>query len=95
MALKRNLKRLAALLAAKPPAGTEILSWHEPAVVETVTAGAGTGGTALVKVRWRGGLYEVAYLDSYTPTVGHTVALAVQPPQLLILGRPIGRPPTV
>jgi hypothetical protein len=68
----------------------------EQAVVATVTAAAAADGNALVEVTWRGGTHAAAYLASYTPTVGHTVTVAVQPPAgLLILGRPIGTPPAV
>ena len=69
------------------------VSWHEPAEVVSVTAGGAEDGAALAQVTWRGLTVYAAYVASYTPVVGHTVLLLVQPPQLTILGRLVGTPP--
>jgi hypothetical protein len=94
MALSPNARRLAAAIEAAEPAGGTPAPWFAPATVATVTAGAGYGGATLVEVDWLGGRYAVPYLDSYTPTVGHTVLLLIQRPQAVIFGRVVGRPPT-
>jgi len=90
-----NTSRLAAeVLRGKPPQGAPS-AWVEPATVATVTAGAAADGNALTTVTWRGQSVQAAYLASYTPTVGHVVAVLYQPPGgLLILGRIIGTPPS-
>jgi hypothetical protein len=66
--------------------------WCEPATVHSVTAGAAADGNALATVTWRGAQYQAAYPAAYTPVVGHTVLLLIQPPQLAILCRVIGTP---
>jgi hypothetical protein len=88
-----NMARLAAeILRDRPPQGA-LSSAVAPAVVATVTAGAAADGNALVTVTWWGVAVPASYLASYTPTVGHTVAVVYQPPGgLLILGRIIGTP---
>lgn len=90
-----NATKLAAeILRGKPPQGAPS-AWVEPASVTTVTAGAAADGNALATVTWRGQAVQAAYLASYAPTVGHTVAVLYQPPGgLLILGRIIGTPPS-
>ncbi len=90
-----SVNRLAAeILRGKPPQGAPSV-WLEPAVVATVSAGAAADGNALATVTWRGQSIRAAYLASYTPTVGHNVIVAYQPPGgLLILGRVIGTPAT-
>lgn len=93
MATGRNARRLAAAIATAEPAGGAPNPWFSSGVVATVTAGAGYGGSTLVEVDWLGGRYALPYLDSYTPTVGHAVLLLVQRPQLVIVGRVVGRPP--
>lgn len=87
--------RLAAeILRGKPPQGAPS-AWVEPAVIATVTAGAAADGNALTTITWRGTTVQAAYLASYTPTAGHTVAVLYQPPGApLILGRIIGTPPS-
>lgn len=91
-----NTSKLAAeILRGKPPQGAPS-AWVEPAVVATVTAGAAADGNALAVVTWRGQAVPASYLASYTPTVGHVVAVLYQPPGcLMILGRVIGTPPSV
>lgn len=80
--------------AGKGPQGAPS-AWIEPATVATVSAGAAADGNALVTLTWRGASQQAAYLSSYSPVVGHTVAVAYQPPGgLLILGRIIGTPPS-
>ena len=70
--------RLAAeVTRAQPPQGSP-RSWIEPATVATVTAGGAADGNALTTVTWRGASVQAAYLASYTPTVGHRVAVVVQ-----------------
>lgn len=93
--MPENVSRLAAeILRGKPPQGAPS-AWVEPATVATVTAGAAADGNALATVTWRGASVQTAYLASYTPTVGHTVAVLYQPPGApLILGRIIGTPPS-
>lgn len=84
----------AAITRDRPPQGALSAS-IEPAIVATVTAGAAADGNALATVTWRGVAVPAAYLASYTPTVGHTVAVLYQPPGgLVILGRVIGTPPS-
>lgn len=85
--------RLAAeILRGRPPQGSPS-AWVEPATVATVAAGAAADGNALVTLTWRATSVQAAYLSSYTPTVGHTVAVLYQPPGApLILGRIIGTP---
>lgn len=84
------------LLAELPPprdaAGARPEVWFEPGLIATVTAGGASDGNALVEVTWRGGTTEVPYLSTYTPTVGHTVLLLVQLPQVVVLARIIGTP---
>lgn len=83
-----GMRRLAAELATgDQPARVET------AVVATSTPGAASDGNALVTVTWRGGTHAAAYPSNYTPTVGHNVAVLVQPPAgLLIMFRIIGTP---
>ncbi len=90
-----NTSKLAAeILRGKPPQGAPSC-WIEPAVVASVSAGAAADGNALVTLTWRGQSVKAAFLSSYTPTAGHTVAVVYQPPGgLLILGRIIGTPPS-
>lgn len=87
------MRRVAAEISRdRPPQGTPA-SWVEQATVTTVTAGAASDGNAAVTVTWRGSAVPATYLAAYTPTVGHVVAVVVQPPStLLILGRVIGTP---
>jgi len=90
----RSRDRLAAELQRDPrPQGAPVC-WLEQATVTAVTAGGAADGSALCTVTWRGETHEAAYLASYTPVVGHVVAVVVQPPSLLVLGRVIGTPPT-
>lgn len=93
--MRDTTARLAAeILRGKPPQGAPS-AWIEQAVVASVTAAAAADGNALVTVTWRGVSTQAAYLASYTPTVGHVVAVVYQPPgALLILGRVIGTPPS-
>lgn len=90
-----NITKLAGeILTGRGPQGAPS-AWIEPATVATVTAGGAADGNALATVTWRGTAVAAAYLASYTPTVGHVVAVVVQPPGgLLILGRIIGTPPS-
>lgn len=92
MALTPVGRRLAAELSGKAGPGKRPSSWLEPAVVYSVTAGAASDGNALCVVTWRGVNVSVAYSAAYTPVVGHTVLVNVQPPSLVILCRVIGTP---
>jgi hypothetical protein len=65
----------------------------ELAVITAVTAGAGTDGNALVTVTHNGATQKYPYLLSYTPVVGHVVAIHPWGASYLILGRPGGIPP--
>jgi predicted glycosyltransferase len=64
----------------------------EPAAVVLVQAGGGADGQSLVTVRWRGADHLAAHMAHYTPTVGDTVTVLVQPGRLTVLGKPIGTP---
>lgn len=88
-----NTSKLAAeILRDRRPQGAPTC-WIEPAVVAVVAAGAAADGNALVTITWRGQAVYAAWLASYTPTVGHTVAVVYQPPGgLLILGQIKGTP---
>lgn len=90
----RHTPRLAAEISRDRPPQGALSAWIEQAVIATVTAGGAADGNALVTVTWRGATQQAAYLASYTPTVGHVVAVAIQAGQLLILGRVIGTPPS-
>lgn len=92
MALTPAGRKLVAELTGTAGPGKRPSSWLEPAVVYSVTAGAATDGNALCVVTWRGIQTPVAYAAAYTPVVGHTVLLNVQPPSLVILCRVIGKP---
>lgn len=87
------MRRVAAeLVRDRPPQGTPT-SWVEQATVAAVTPGGASDGNAAVTVTWRGSAMPATYLAAYTPTVGHVVAVVVQPPNtLLIVGRVIGTP---
>lgn len=90
----QHTPRLAAEISRDRPPQGALSAWVEQAVIATVTAGAAADGNALVAVTWRGVSQQAAYLATYTPTVGHVVAVAVQAGQILILGRIIGTPPS-
>lgn len=90
----RHMPRLAAEISRDRPPQGALSAWIEQATVSTVTAGAAADGNALAVVTWRGVTQQAAYLATYTPTVGHVVAVAIQAGQLLILGRVIGTPPS-
>ena len=62
--------------------------------VTAVTAGAATDGNALVTVTYQGTQVKAAYGAHYTPVVGHVVLMARTGPQLAIVCRLIGTPPT-
>jgi hypothetical protein len=62
------------------------------AVVMTVTAGAASDLNALCVISWQGTDLAAPYLASYTPTVGHVVAVLAAGSQVLILGRVLGTP---
>lgn len=62
--------------------------------IATVTAGAATDGNALVVVDYQGAQVRAAYGAHYTPVVGHRVLMARVGPQLAIICRLIGTPPT-
>lgn len=92
MALTPAARKLAAEILGTAGPGKRPSSWLEPAVVYSVTAGAASDGNDLCVVTWRGVNVPVAYAAAYTPVVGHTVLLNVQPPSLVILCRVIGTP---
>jgi hypothetical protein len=62
--------------------------------VHSIEPGAAADGNTRVTVTWRGQQLGAAYNADYTPVVGHTVLLLVQPPQIMIYGRLTGTPPT-
>lgn len=69
-------------------------SWVETGVIASVTADAGADGHDLAAVTYRGATQYAAYLDSYTPVVGHVVLLAVTTQgSLIIFDRIRGTPP--
>jgi hypothetical protein len=90
----RHTPRLAAEILRDRPAQGAPSAGVEQAVIAGVSAGAAADGSALVTVTWRGASTQAAYLASYSPTVGHVVAVVVQGGALLILGRVIGTPPS-
>jgi hypothetical protein len=92
MATGKNLTRLAGVMPASSTAGAVPTAWYESGVITAVTVGAASDGNNLVTVAWRGGTYDMPFLASYAPTVGHTVLLLAQHPQAVILGRVIGTP---
>jgi len=92
MVLSPAGRKLAAELTGAAGPGKRPSSWLEPAVVYSVTAGAASDGNALAVVTWRGVNVPVAYAAAYTPVVGHTVLLNVQPPSLVIVMHVIGTP---
>jgi hypothetical protein len=56
--------------------------------VQTVTAGAGPGGNALVTVSYRGTtLTAASYNAAYTPVVGDRVLCGLIADQLIVKGR--------
>lgn len=61
--------------------------------VVAVAAGAGTDGNAVVTVNWNGeDCVAAGYAASYTPVVGHRVALLVIQNQPWIVARSVGHP---
>lgn len=62
--------------------------------ITAVAAGAAADGNALATVTWQGQALRAAYTASYTPVVGHVVLMARIGPQLAIVGRLIGTPPS-
>lgn len=91
--MQPNMRRAASeLFKDRPPQGSQSC-WFESATVSAVTAGAASDGNALCTVTWRGQAVDAAYCATYTPTVGHTVVVVVQPPaSLLVIARVIGTP---
>lgn len=75
---------------------TALAGADSPLLVGEVTAidvGASVDGVDLVTVDWLGTETYATYLASYTPVVGHVVAMVRTQP-LLILGRIVGTPPS-
>lgn len=74
---------------------TSLSDTPSPVLVGTITglvpAGA-ADGNALVTVNWQGAQVYATYLASYTPVIGHVVAMLRTQP-LLILDRVVGTPP--
>jgi hypothetical protein len=64
----------------------------DPATVVSVEAGAAADGNALVAVQWGGITTFVPYLSTYAPVVGDVVAVLVQGPQVVVLGKVNGTP---
>lgn len=62
------------------------------ATVTAVTAAGAEDGNALVTVDYLGAALQFPYLDSYTPVVGHRVALIRLGGIWTIFGRPVGFP---
>lgn len=92
MSMTPATRKLAAELSGKAGPGERPSSWLEPAVVYSVTAGGASDGNALAVVTWRGVQVPAAYAAAYTPVVGHTVLLNVQPPSVVIVMHVIGTP---
>lgn len=63
----------------------------QPATVVSVTPGAAKDGNARVTVNYKGRVLAASYGAHYTPTVGHTVLVALTQP-LSIIQRLIGTP---
>jgi len=74
-------------------AGEPVGQWAVGTVTD-VAPGAAADSNALVTVTWRGASVQVPYGDHYTPAVGHVVLMARYGPQLAIVCRLIGTPPT-
>ena len=91
--LSNATKLSAEVLTGRPPQGAPF-GWIEQCTVTSVVAGAAADGSALATVNWRTTPVQAAYLASYTPAVGHQVAVYNQGGTLLILGRIIGTPPS-
>jgi hypothetical protein len=90
--VRREIRRAAAeLLRDRPPQGAPA-SWVEQAEVVDVTAAAASDGNALLTVEWRGTEVDAAYCAGYTPNIGDTVLVVVQPPSLLVIDQVIGTP---
>lgn len=62
------------------------------ATVTAVTAAGASDGNALVTVNYLGASLQFPYVDSYTPVVGHRVALIRMGGTWTIFGRPVGFP---
>lgn len=84
---------LSALADTLLTASTDSREWAV-GTIATVTAGAAADGNALVTVSWQGTAIRAAYGAHYTPTVGHVVLMARVGPQLAIVCRLIGTPPS-
>lgn len=77
--------------AARPQGQPHVMM--RPGEVTAIDPGAASDGQDLITVDYAGAEQLVAYLASYTPQVGHVVALLVSSDgALLCLGRPIGTP---
>lgn len=85
-----GMDRLADRITELAGAGTS--GRFEPGVIASVTPGAASDGNARVVVTWRGINVPCSYPSSYTPVVGHVVALWIDPPQIFISSRQIGTP---
>jgi hypothetical protein len=83
--MAKGLARLAAELTGSVSSGTRPRCWVEPGVVTSIAGGYLQSDT--VVVTWRNTDVPVSYLDSYTPTAGDVVAILVQPPSLIVLGK--------
>lgn len=81
----RNLRRVARVLPRAELGGRRRTAAADPAVVASFTAG-------VLKITYKGQTMAVAYLNSYSPTVGDTVSVLLQDGQVLVLGKPIGTP---
>ncbi|GAA2566404.1 hypothetical protein GCM10010435_44510 [Winogradskya consettensis] len=91
--LTEGARRLAAeqQRAGRPQGQPHVVM--RPGKVTAVAAGAASDGAALLTVTYDGASQEVAYLASYTPTMGHNVVLLVSSDgALLCLGRAVGTP---
>lgn len=91
--LSPGAQRLAATQnQSRPPQGAPTC-WMRPAQVQAVDLGAASDGNGLLTVTYGDSNQQCAYLDSYTPQVGHTVILLISSDGgLLCLGHPIGTP---
>lgn len=89
MALDDALRSLADIDSAQIPGEVLLLRLG---TIATVTSGAAADGNAAASVTVKGSTTPAPYLSSYTPTVGHTVAVLLVNNSPLILGRVIGLP---
>lgn len=96
MATEAKLAKLGRRIRAKSkPVQTRLIQNYAVSVVTASAAGlvaAGDNGAAAAFIDVGGTNVPAPYLASYTPVVGHTVAVDFRNNSPLILGRVIGLP---